>query len=1539
MSSGEDFSDDDWGAKPLKKAPAKKATTTKSATSKAATTGLAKPRSTAAAKSKASANAGSIDGAGQSVPVPKLTKAASSGLDAEGRTIEEIYQKKTQLEHILLRPDTYIGSTEKQTINMWVYEDEAMVHRPVTYVPGLYKIFDEIIVNAADNKVRDSTMDTIKVTIDKENNEISVWNNGRGIPVEIHAKEQVYVPELIFGHLLTSSNYDDDQKKITGGRNGYGAKLCNIFSTEFTVETADSGTGRKFKQSFFNNMSDKSKHHITDNPRGEDYTKITFKPDLAKFGMLIIDDDFEALVKKRAYDLAGCVSGVKVFLNGDRLKLKGFKDYVDLYLKTATHGLGASLPVVFETPNARWEVGFSLSDGQFQQVSFVNSICTMKGGTHVNHVADQIVSHLIEGVKKKDKKAAALKPFQVKNHIWVFVNCHVENPTFDSQTKENMTLRQSAFGSKCDLSEEFFKKVLKSGVLDNVLSFAKFQEDKLLKKTDGSKKQRITGNPKLADANNAGTRNGKHCTLILTEGDSAKSLAITGLSIVGRDNFGVFPLRGKLLNVREANHAQITANAEINAIKQILGLQHGKVYESVDSLRYGHLMIMTDQDHDGSHIKGLIINFLDHFWPSLLKIPGFLLEFITPIVKATKGNKQHGFFTIPEYESWKKAHDDGKGWTIKYYKGLGTSSDKEALEYFSDLDKHRKSFGVVSDQDRALIDMAFSKKKADDRKEWLRNYQPGTYMDHSQAIIPLDDFINRELILFSMSDNARSIPCVVDGLKPGQRKILWSCFKRNLKNEIKVAQLAGYVSEHSAYHHGEQSLCSTIVGMAQNFVGSNNINLLMPNGAFGTRLQGGKDASSPRYIFTQLTPLTRALFPAQDHALLTYLNDDGLNVEPEWYTPIIPMLLVNGGDGIGTGWSSSIPCYNPRDLVENIHRMMDGHAPEPIHPWYSGFKGTIELVDKDKYRVTGIINKIDATTVEITELPIHTWTQSYKEDLEKWLQTDKVDKEKGKETVGWIKDYKEYHTDKSVHFVITLTEENMEVAEKEGLEKKFKLTSTISTTNLVCFDKEGRLRKYDSVLDILQDWYALRRSYYQKRKAYLLNHLNNERIKCDNKVRFVTEIIKGQLTVQNKKRNLLLQELKDRGYDTFYKGKTERADAGGDDAEGEAEEEQVGGNGYDYLLSMPIWNLTMEKVQKLQKEQAERAQEVEILSRRTIDDLWRTDLDEFLALWDATEMEREQEAAGLPAGAKKAGLKAVKRAAPAKVKSIKEETFDFDEQDDDDDFMPAAPKPAGKPKAVRKPAVKKELTVSPPPEPQVASQLFPPKTQNIDQLAESFEDISISSMADAAKKRVLGTKKPTQTGTLKAKTSRAALQPVADNMDVDDFGNASVEPPAPAAKAKAPPKPRAPRKAPSKAVTPSGDDEFDIDSLASMDPPALGVANGAKAAAKKAPAKAPAKPRAKAINAADAENAPPPAAVTAKPRAAPKKTTKKMVISDSEEEDEEVVAVPSVVAKGRPARAGRGRVAVSYAEDDDDVMLDIDDGDGDFRAGQSDSDF
>ena len=271
------------------------------------------------------------------------------------------------------------------------------------------------------------------------------------------------VPELIFGHLLTSSNYDDEEKKVTGGRNGYGAKLCNIFSTEFIIETACKESRKKYRQRFRSNMSIKEEPVITNQTgSAEEYTKITFKPDLAKFGLTTLDRDMVSLLQKRVYDLAGCIKGVKVYLNNQLLKIKSFRQYVDLYVnsmaKTTDPEGGALRPSpIHEVINDRWEVCFLPSDGQFQQVSFVNSICTVKGGTHVTYVADQIVAKIVEAVKKKNK-AAPLKPFQIKQHLCLFVNALIENPTFDSQTKENMTLRQQAFGSKCAISEDFVKK-------------------------------------------------------------------------------------------------------------------------------------------------------------------------------------------------------------------------------------------------------------------------------------------------------------------------------------------------------------------------------------------------------------------------------------------------------------------------------------------------------------------------------------------------------------------------------------------------------------------------------------------------------------------------------------------------------------------------------------------------------------------------------------------------------------------------------------------------------------------------------------------------------------------------------------------------------------------------------------------------------------------------------------------------------------------------------------------------------------------------
>jgi DNA topoisomerase II len=1255
----------------------------------------------------------------------------------------------------LLRPDTYVGSCEKAEEQAWVFsaEEQKLIQKTVAFTPGLYKIFDEILVNATDNKVRDPTMKELRVDIDKLEGTISVMNGGKGIPVEMHKEEGVYVPELIFGHLLTSSNYNDNEKKVTGGRNGYGAKLANIFSKEFIVETCDGSRERQYKQVFKNNMSEKGKPEIKKCKKTDNWTRITFKPDFEKFGMTELEDDSIALMSKRVYDAAGIIGhNTKIFLNGEQIKVKGFSDYVDLYLQG-----NENAPKIYEAQGDRWQVCVTVSQTQqFQQCSFVNGICTMKGGTHVESVAKGVTDELLKKIQKKEKSCKNLKAFQVKNHLWIFVNAQIENPAFDSQTKENLITKASNFGSKFTVSEKLIKQLMNTQIVENIMSWAQFKQSKDMKKTDGAKRLRLTGIPKLDDANNAGGRNSKDCTLILTEGDSAKALAVSGLSIVGRDNYGVFPLRGKLLNVRDASFDQVKNNVEINHIKQILGLQHGKEYdvESIKTLRYGKLMIMTDQDHDGSHIKGLLINFLHAHFPSLLKVPGFLLEFITPIIKATKGQQTRVFYTIPEYENWKVANGEGKGWSLKYYKGLGTSTAKEAKEYFAAIDLHRKTFSWETDGDGDLIDMAFSKKRVEDRKTWLSAYEEGTFLDQAGEIIKYDEFINKELILFSLADLMRSIPNVVDGFKPSQRKVMFACFKRKLKTDIKVAQLAGYVSEHSAYHHGEASLASTIVNLAQDFVGTNNINLLVPSGQFGTRLQGGKDHASPRYIFTRLAQLARVVFPECDDALLNYNDDDGQKIEPTYYLPVIPTVLINGAEGIGTGWSTSIPNFNARDIISNVRKILNDEEPVQMQPWYRHFKGEItEEIFKGERRfvASGTYHVRDECTLEITELPLRTWTGDYKEFLEEMIAP------KDKKIAAFITDYKEYHTDTAVHFVITMPPANLAKAEEQGIEKIFKLQSKISCSNMHAFNEHSIITKYNSAEEIMKSFVPLRLKAYKDRREMLIKVAESELKRLANKTRFILAVVEGSLVVNKKKKAELVEELETMMYDKLPKTKTSSASAAAsiptDENDIATDESSDANASYDYLLSMPLWNLTLEKVEDLVREKEQKDAEVALLRSKTEKDLWFADLDaleenlDTLEDDDATaEEEMQKQVRAAARNQTKAGQKALAK----KKKAItKKKTFDSDDDDDsesefdndfsDDDFEVSKPKkkaPA-KPKAAAavvapKPASVVSTASAPAPAPAASKVVVDSDDDDVPQLSLAERLLQKSSAAMTA---------------------------------------------------------------------------------------------------------------------------------------------------------------------------------------------------------------
>lgn len=1075
------------------------------------------------------------------------------------------YQKYSQLEHILARPDSYVGSLEKETEKQWILNVENKFEQKyITHVPGLYKIYDEILVNAIDQTSVDKSVDSIKVTV--ENDIITVMNTGKGIPIEMHETEKVYIPEMIFGELLTSSNYDDSVKRTVGGRNGYGAKLANVFSEMFELEVVDVDSQKKFNITWTNNMKDKTKPTITKKKCTNGYVKITFKPDLKRFNMSKLDTDTCSLFEKRVYDACACTpEHVSVYYNNKKLTYKNFEKYVDLYIGNKKETIR-----LYES-SRRWDVCVCHSDDGYKQVSFVNGISTSVGGTHVEHVTRQLVNKITDKILQKNANSQVKANF-IKEHMFVFVKAVLENPSFSSQTKTECTLKVQSFGSKFECSEDFTKKLMKLGIMDDALALAKHKEMRELSKTDGKKKNTIKI-PKLDDANWAGGSKSEQTILMLTEGDSAKTFAISGLSVVGRDKYGVFPLRGKMLNVRDATAKQLMDNVEINAIKQIMGLQQGKEYTSLSDLRYGGIQIITDADVDGSHIKGLIINWLHNFWPSLLKFDNFVTAMITPVIKATKSNEHLSFYSLTAYNQWKNSQTT-QGFNIKYYKGLGTSTAAEAKEYFKHMSQNTVGY-KYNDKTDAYINLAFKKDQADNRKKWILDgiiaNQLIEYGEENQKIT-YEDFINKDMIWFSISDNERSIPSAIDGFKPSQRKVIFGARKRK-NTEIKVSQLASYVSTESAYHHGEVSLQGTIVGLAQTFVGSNNMELLEPKGQFGSRLMGGKDAASSRYIFTRLAHNAHNLIKNEDDALLQYLDDDGMKIEPRYYVPILPIVLINGAEGIGTGYSTSVPSYNPADISKNIHNKLKGLPLKSMTPWYKGFKGKIQEQEDcpGSYITYGVYTQISPNKIEITELPIGTWTQNYKELLEK-LPEDKV------------QSITNHSTDDKVHFIVKIEKYALKkMIDSNTIYKEFKLTSNISTKNMHLFDQNGKIKKYESPLHIIEDFCEVRMKYYELRKAHMIKTMKSTLRVLRNKVKFIKMIVSNELVVSKKAKNILESELNTLEF-TKVDGK------------------------YDYLLNMPIYNLTLEKIEDLEKTYKKSKNELEVIQQTEVISMWEKEL-------------------------------------------------------------------------------------------------------------------------------------------------------------------------------------------------------------------------------------------------------------------------------------------------------------------------------------------
>lgn len=1079
--------------------------------------------------------------------------------------LDKKYVKVTPREHVLLKPSMYLGDTAIREEESYIFRDSKIVKESITWSPAFYKIFDEIIVNVYDQTIRDETLSEVRIELTKDY--VQVSNDGRGIDVEVHKKHKIYIPELIFGNLMSSTNFSQNDKRITGGTHGLGAKLTNIFSKRFEITVIDAKRKLEYKQVFKNNLSSIGKPTIKKTKSTVGGFAVRYYPDFKRFDMVELDKDHMALFTKRAYDLAG-LTGKKVYLNNKRLNIPSWKEYIHLY----------DTELIPYRCNKYWSMGIKVEQNAYH-VSFVNGIFTNKNGRHLEYIIDQIHS-------KYSKKIKDITKRWLKNHLTIVLKTSVVNPSFNSQTKEELMTPYSKLGIVCDVDSRFWK----------LLDFNKIKEmftasSKLIfSKTDGKKRSKIKNIPKLEDANYAGTKKSADCTLILTEGDSAKATAISGISAIkdGRNYYGVFPLKGKLLNVRDVSINKINKNDEIINIKKAMGLQSNINYtkETIGNLRYGSIMLMMDADVDGSHIKGLVMNFLNYMYPSLMRIDDFLKVLVTPVVKATTSGKNGeviSFQNLSSYNVWKKSNDMKK-FKVKYYKGLGTSTAKEAGEYFTNLPDHTHYITTGNDPvPNPHLELAFNKAMADDRKDWVSVYNPDKILEFKPEMkVNVKEFVNLELKHFSNYNNMRSIPYFMDGFKPSQRKVLYACIKRNLYNEMKVAQLSGYVAETTSYHHGEASLMGTIINLAQDFVGSNNVNLLEPIGQFGTRLLGGKDNSSPRYIFTQLSKVVKLLFRNEDDGLLKYLDDDGFKIEPRSYHPIIPLVLVNGAEGIGTGFSTYVPNYNPIELIDNVLLKLDGKRPKEIKPYYKNFEGEIFKFTDDTYVSKGII-RLEGNKLHIDELPVKVWTSDYKEFIEILVYD-------GHSPFSSVTNLS---SDKDVHFILKVSDvesvsKMMSTEYKKGiseLDRYLGLYKFIKTSNMHLFDKDNNIKRYSNVNAIFSDFYKMRLKKYDERKRLLLELLKLDLDIQENRLKWLKLILSGKIDMRKMDIAKLLEYLK--------KNRFSQKDAS-----------------YDYLLNMSIRDMSKDNVKRLSDKINSIKSYIAKLTKTKIEDLWRSDLND-----------------------------------------------------------------------------------------------------------------------------------------------------------------------------------------------------------------------------------------------------------------------------------------------------------------------------------------
>ena len=1151
---------------------------------------------------------------------------------------DEKFEVLNAIEHALRRPGMYIGSIDSKTQPGFFCNDDntALEPRELEHVPGLLRLLDEILVNAGDNKMREleggrhrPTTTDIHMTIG-EDGSICVRNNGPTLPLGPVADHPAYAdvptPVVAFGVPMSGTNFDDTEERTTGGTNGLGAKLTNIYSSHFCAEICD-GSGTTATFTWSGNMSQAPRDVKVRTRKGgkRSYTQITFRPDLARFGLEAPPAGFAVMARRRLLDLAACAQ-LRVHLNGEKLPIQGFDDYVralgavhvlDNYAKPSE--IRAWRVAVLPRPEVEGDMDVP------GHVSFVNNIWTPSGGTHVRHVLHQVAA-LLAGLLKKKRKVDVRSPYELNRYLLVVVCAIVINPKFNGQAKEELDTAPRAFGAAWAPSSRF-KKALEG--CDELLGFLQAKMEKkqtqALNRAAGGKKRTVLVD-KLQDARHAGTVKSHECSLVLTEGDSAKTLAVAG--IPDSKTYGVFALKGVCLNVRDISQAKAGKNKELQNLVKILGLEWGKAYATAAdrrALRYGRVIVMADQDYDGFHITALIFNIFDVLWPELLRADGFLVRMQTPLLRVPRHDME--FFSMPAYTAWAEAHPDLARAATKYYKGLGTSTAADGKRYFRDPATYvvrMTEAQEATEKIRLLFSQAADAPTR--RKAWLRGISTDVLEEAAQVEVrgaqTHTDFVDQQAAQFSLYTLERAIPSAVDGLKPGQRKVLHTALQLRPGQEVKVAQLGPSTAEKTLYAHGEVSLNNTIVNMAQRFVGANNVELLLPIGQFGSRLQGGKDAAAARYIYTKTNPVARRIFPKADDAVLRMRTEEGQTVEPHAFVGIIPTALLNGCAGIAVGYSSTVPPVNPRTLVRAVRAHIDGtpDAAPPLRPWYRGFLGTVEVsADGKSFATHGVARWDGGRKVRVTELPVHVAVDKMQELLTRLAE----DRE--------IASFTESHTDVKIDFEITLPFSTHAPAAPGGgggdtvsvvsaapggythdlrtawpaLWKKLKLSQKRFLNNMHFMGADGKVRKMAALADVLAAWIPERKDMYARRKAHQLAQLERQHAELAERARFIRQVLNDEINLKQDE-PALLARMAALGYATET---------------------------CDKLLRLPLRQLTRTAVDKLEADARAAQEDHDKLQATPVAALWHADLDALEAELDPavyTETEEQYLAAPAP---------------------------------------------------------------------------------------------------------------------------------------------------------------------------------------------------------------------------------------------------------------------------------------------------------------------